>query len=185
MSAKNSQNILEIYVFACIFFLINLCYWINNTKYRNNDLYIILIVNIWKSKDIQQKIDHGRYFFYESDVIAYASITKCPFPKSVTTDGSLMYADVCKHNRSPTLYKIKYFYLINWKQLLSILLSSAWAFCVKKQKKVFLTYEYIRILSERVTLGFTFLTLFYLHPYTGIFLTILQMINPIKKRKIV
>lgn len=145
-------------------------------------MYIILIVNIWKSKDIQQKI-MVVIFFYESDVIA--SITKCPFPKSVTTDGSLMYADVCKHNRSPTLYKIKYFYLINWKQLLSILLSSAWAFCVKKQKKVFLTYEYIRILSERVTSGFTFLTIFYLHPIISIFLTILQMINPIKKRKLV
>lgn len=44
---------------------------------------------------------------FESDVIA--AITKCPFPKSVTTIGSLMYADVCNHNMSHTFYKIKYF----------------------------------------------------------------------------
>lgn len=54
---------------------------------------------------MQQKI--MVVIFFESDVIA--AITKCPFPNSVTTDGSLIYADVCKHNRSHTFYNIKYF----------------------------------------------------------------------------
>ena len=66
---------------------------------------VIVDINSGYEKEYRRTAgDNSRYFYassyanlsaIESDVIA--AITKCPVPQPVTTtDGSLMFADVCK-----------------------------------------------------------------------------------------